>query len=97
MHATAKSYYRILYHEACDLLIGELEKRFENQHVHEVLSIEHVLMKAANGDDFHTDMRKFEESCFVNDIDLSDLSKELPLLCDWITLCEEGDFSGCYL
>ena len=32
-YSTAKAYYRHIYYEACDLLIGELEKRFEGQHI----------------------------------------------------------------
>ena len=46
MHSTVKAYYRSLYYEACDLLSIELERRFEKQHVQEVLSIEHTLMMA---------------------------------------------------
>ena len=84
VYMTAKSYFRHLYYEACDLLTGELERRFENRHVYEVLSLEHTLVRAANGDNFHADLKKFGESDFGKDIDLSDLTKQLPFLCDVI-------------
>ena len=37
------------------LVTGELERRFENQHVPAVLSLESTLMKTANGEDFEED------------------------------------------
>ena len=40
VHCSVKAHYHAIYYEACDLLSGELERRFENQHVPAVLSIE---------------------------------------------------------
>ncbi len=76
-YPTAKAYYRSIYYEACDLLSGELERRFESQYLPEMLSIESTLMKAANGGDFQSDMKEFEKSCFGKDVNLSDLAKQL--------------------
>ena len=33
-NSSVQDYYHSIYYEACDLLLGELERRFENQHVH---------------------------------------------------------------
>lgn len=40
IHSSVQDHYRSVYYEALDLLSGELERRFENQHVLVVLSIE---------------------------------------------------------
>ena len=41
-------------------------------------------MKAANGDDYQNEMALLEDSCYKNDIDVSDLNRHLPLLQDVI-------------
>lgn len=83
-HPTIEDHYRSIYYEACDLLSGELERRFENQHVPVVLSIEQTLIKAANNEDFRSDLDIFEKSCFGTDVKISDLTRQLPLLYDVI-------------
>ena len=81
-YASVKVYYRHLYFEACDLLTTELVDRFEAQHVPSVLAIEHILLKAANGDDYSNELALLKGSCYKSDIDWSDLSRHLPLLQD---------------
>ena len=39
-YQTARAYYRHVYFEACDLRCGELESRFERQHMPSVLAME---------------------------------------------------------
>ena len=39
-HLSARDYYRHILFEACDLLIAELEDRFDGQHIPLVLSME---------------------------------------------------------
>ena len=77
-----KEYYRQIYYEACDLLSGELQRRFETKHIPSVVSMEQALMKPANKKNFQSEVKEIGQSCFKNDVDLSDLSTQLPLLCD---------------
>lgn len=79
-----RAYYRHTYFEACDLLSGELERRFSDQHIPSVLAIERTLLKAANGEDYSGEISILKESCYKNDIQWSDLSRHLPLLQDVI-------------
>ena len=77
-----KAFYRHIYYEACDLLLSELEHRFQNQHIPSVLAIEQMLLKAANGSSYQNELSAVEVSCYKNDIDWADLSRHLPLLRD---------------
>ena len=72
----------VMFFEACDLLIVELEHRFESQHIPTVLSIEQALIKAANGDNFEHEVANLKESCYKHDIEWSDLMRHLPMLQD---------------
>ena len=50
-YSTPRVYFRQQYHEACDMLIRELEGRFEQKELlNPVLLLESLLPKAANGD-----------------------------------------------
>ncbi|KAI8487209.1 tRNA selenocysteine 1-associated protein 1 [Branchiostoma belcheri] len=51
-HDSPKDFYRQIYFQACDLLVGELTDRFDQDFLKPVLAIENVLLSAANGDDF---------------------------------------------
>ena len=83
-YTSARAYYRHIYFEACDLLSAELNDRFERQHIPSVLAVEQTLLKAANGDDYQSELALLQESCYKNDIDWSDLNWHLPLLQDVI-------------
>ena len=83
-YPTAKAYYRQLYFEACDLLAGALEERFSSQRISSVLAIESTLLNAANGKSFESNVEQLAESCFNDDINLSDLGRHLPILQDVI-------------
>lgn len=74
-HSSVEDYYRSIYYEACDLLSGELQNRFENP-----VGIEQTLIKAANNED----LKIFEQSCFGTDVKVCDLTRQLPLLYDVI-------------
>ena len=82
--ATARVYYRKLYYEACDLLVGVLEERFSSQHISSVLAMENALLNAANGDDFQGDITQLAASCFKDDVNPLDLARHLPILQDVI-------------
>ena len=79
---TTRDYYRHIYFEACDLLSGELESRFESQHMPPVLAMEQALLKAGNGEDFSSEIDTLKDSCYRNDIEWSAVSRHLPLLKD---------------
>ncbi len=81
-YTTAKAYYRHTYFEACDLLRAELDERFDRQRLPPVLAMEQLLLKAANGDEYQTELAMLAESCYENDVDWSDLKRHLPLLQD---------------
>ena len=68
----------------CDLISGELEDRFNTHHLQLVLSMEQVLLKAANKHEFEPEVRKIEQSCFSKDFDFATLNRQLPLLHDII-------------
>jgi hypothetical protein len=76
-----RAFYRHIYYEAWDLLSAELEHRFKNQHIHSVLAIEQILLKAANGSSYQNELSTIEVSCYKNDIDWSDLSRHKELWC----------------
>ena len=80
-----KNYYRHLYYEACDLLLRELEDRFDQHDVLKpVLSLENVLLKTANREEFKEELQAVKLSCYKDDIDLDQFQKQLPLCIDMI-------------
>lgn len=81
-YSSPKEYHRRMYFEACDLLITELEERFESQNVPTMLSIEQALVKASNGDEFDRELSELKESCYKHDIDWCDLNRHLAMLQD---------------
>lgn len=84
---TAEDYYRSLYFEACDLLIRELDDRFQVQEsLSPVLRLENLLLRAANGESFEDDLESLQSTCYRDDINLEELQKQLPLLVDLICL-----------
>ena len=68
-----------MYYEACDLLSGELQHRFQTKEIPFVVSMEQALTKAANKVDFQSELKKIVESCFKDDLDVSELNTQLPL------------------
>ena len=82
---TPEDYYRNLYFEACDLLIRELEDRFQvKECLSPVLSLENLLLQAANGESYENDLKGLQSTCYREDINLEQLQKQLPLLVDKI-------------
>ena len=67
----------IMFFEACDLLIADLEDTFESQHISKVLSIKQALIQAANGDDFECEVAHLRESSYKHDINWSGLMLHL--------------------
>lgn len=80
---TAKDYYRQIYYQTCDLLLRELEDRFQQKDLlPTVLPLEMVLIKAANKEEFIDELDKIKQSCYKNDLDFSSLTAQLSLLHD---------------
>ena len=63
-------------------MLAELDCRFGNRQVPSIVAIEQTLLKAANGDDFHSEIAALQKSCYKNDIEWFDLSRHLLLLQD---------------
>ena len=55
--STPKEYYRQIYYQVCDLLLQELADRFE--FLPEFLRLECLLLKAANGDNYESELEKW--------------------------------------
>ena len=84
-YRTPKDYFRRQYFEACDLLIGELEDRFEQKGLMEhVLLLESLLLKAANGNDCSTELNEIDKSLYKDDLDIDRLRRQILLLVDVI-------------
>ena len=56
--SSVKEYYQKMYYEACDLLSGELQHRFQTKEIPFVVSMEQALIKAAKKVDFQTELKK---------------------------------------
>ena len=79
-YETPKDYFRHQYFESCDLLIQELEERFDQQQLlPPVLSLESLLLKATNGETYEGDLQALNTSCYKDDINFDNLQKQLPL------------------
>ena len=81
--STPKEYFRQQYFQTCDLLLQELENRFD-QSLHPVLALESLLLKAANGQCFEEQLQTVRESCYSGDFNFDDLKRHLLLLVDII-------------
>lgn len=77
---TVKDYHQHIYYQACDLLLRELDDRFEQAVLHHALPLESVLIKAANKEEFLNELEKIEQSCYRSDFDFSQLKVQLSHL-----------------
>ena len=81
--STPQGYYRQIYYQACDLLLQELADRFDqSEFLPEVLGLESLLLKAANGGNCESELESVQNGCFASDLKLPSLEKQLPLLVD---------------
>ena len=81
-------HYRQIYYQACDLLLRELTDRFDQRELlQQVVGVEVLLLKAANGENYDDAIITMEQSCYSSDIDLDSLRRQLPLLVD---ACKQG-------
>ena len=80
-----RDYFRQKYFEACDILIGELSDRFEQEDVMKpVLCMESILLKSACGEKCNSELKSFSESVFQADFSIPQLEKQLAILVDVI-------------
>ena len=78
---TPEDLYRRLYYEVIDTLLGEIEKRFDSDSFELYGKIEKILLSSAKGElDPCDDMIKDVVSHFNDDLEHSDLVKELALV-----------------
>ena len=83
--ATPMEYFRQQYNEACALLIGELNDRFEQRNLlPPVLALESVLLNAANGLNYQDQLTVVQQSCYKDDFNFSRLESQLGMLADAI-------------
>ena len=70
------------------MLLRELTDRFDQKELlPQVLCLESLLLKAANGDSYDAVLRTLEDSCYSCDLDIASLRRHLPLLVD---VCKQG-------
>ena len=81
---TPKSFFRQVYFESCDLLINELQSRFEQPYIEPVLTIERLLMKAANKENIENEIGILKESIYKEDFDFAVLERQVPVITDVI-------------
>ena len=81
---TPKSFFRQIYFESCDLLVNELQSRFEQPSVGPVLAIERLLMKAANQESTDFEIGLLKESICKEDFDFAVLERQVPVITDVI-------------
>ena len=80
---TPQDYCRHLYYQACDLLVQELEDRFQQKDLlPTVLTLESLLLKAAREEEFEEEIKKVEASCYKGDFDFPRLKRQLLLVAD---------------
>ena len=73
----------MIYFEACDLLLQELDERFDQQQVlPSILALEGVIIKSANNETYEDELKLLEDSCYADDLDFKALRRHLPLVCD---------------
>ena len=81
--ASPRDYYRQVYFEAFDLLLRELEDRFNQKDaLAPVLALESLLILAANGENYESELQAVEDSFYANDIDVTRLKRQLAILTD---------------
>ncbi len=80
-----KAYYRHQYFEVCDMLLQELNDRFDQDNLlPPIQCLENLLLKAANGDRYDENFQGLKTSCYITDIDFDQLQIQLPLLASLI-------------
>ena len=76
-----RSFYRQKYFESCDLLVQELNDRRD---VKQIITLESLLMKSANGDSCVQELSDMKESIFSTDVCMDKLENQLRIVVDVI-------------
>ena len=83
--STPRDYFRNQYYQACDLLLIELDDRFNQTNLlPPVLALESVLINPANGSSFDQELETVKDSCYGSDLRFDDLKRHLLFLVDVI-------------
>ncbi len=80
-----KEYFRQIYFEACDLLIGELDNRFDQAFLTPLVAMEQLIVKAANGEPVPDELDTLSASVYAKDLDLPWLKRHLTVLPDIVS------------
>lgn len=75
-----KQYFRKQYFEVLDLLVQELDRRFDQPSIHLLQEVEDILLKSANGD--AVEIPQSVRDVYQNDIDFCRLELHLKMLPD---------------
>ena len=62
------------------ILSGEFQHQFQTKAIPFVVSMEQAVIKAANKVDFQSEFKKIGESCFKDDLDVSEWNTQQPTL-----------------
>lgn len=86
---TPRLFFRQIYFESCDLLISELQSRFEQPSVEPVLAIERLIMKGANQENIENEISILKESIYKDEFDFTILERQVPVITDVVRLVSE--------
>ena len=89
VYAAPKDYFRHKYYEAVDVVIGELERRFDRSSSSQVvvMEIEHLLLDAANGKQID-EIPTYVKTLYKTDLDKPRLHAQLGMLRDVIRVSQ---------
>ena len=89
MYATPKDYFRHKYYEAVDVVIAELERRFDRSSSSQVvvMEIEQLLLDAANGKQID-EIPPSVKSLYKTDFDMPRLHAQLGMLRDVVRVSQ---------
>ena len=77
-HSDIQSHYRQIYYEALDFVISAIQKRFEKPDYQIYVSLENLLLKAANKEDFSEEQKVVTEF-YDTDFDAQSLKVHLKI------------------
>ena len=81
---SVEEYYRKDFLEACDLLVVELDRRFDQVKMKPVIAVEKLLVQASNSLDFYKSLQVLQASCFCNNFDFFRLTHQLHMVNDLV-------------
>ena len=100
---TPKEYFRQQYFEACDLMLGELDERFDQPSLSLVVAMENTLLNAVNSLPYEEPLTVLEKSFYNNDFNFGLLPDTIKLADSFIqkvtsirTICNAMNTQGVF-